>query len=71
MFNSIQFNSVRRFSGLYSIQMRENTDQKNSECELSSRSENDDIAKTFDDIFTIVFSNLNIPHYQDLFIDSD
>ena len=51
--------------------MGENTDQKNFECELSSRSENDDIAKTFDDIFTIVFSNLNIPHYQDLFIDSD
>ena len=51
--------------------MLENTDQKNSECEISSRSENDDITKTFDDIFTIVFPNLIFPHYQDLFIDSD
>ena len=32
---------------------------------------NDDIAETFNDFFTSVVSNLNIPHYQDPFIDSD
>ena len=32
---------------------------------------NDDIAETFNDFFTNVVSNLNIPHYQDPFTDSD
>ena len=32
---------------------------------------NDDIAETFNDFFTSVVSNLNIPHYQDPFTDSD
>ena len=32
---------------------------------------NNDIAETFNHIFTSVVSNLNIPHYQDPFIDSD
>ena len=32
---------------------------------------NDDIAETFNDFFTSVVSNLNIPRYQDPFTDSD
>ena len=32
---------------------------------------NDDIADTFNDIFTSVVSKLNIPRYQDRFIDSN
>ena len=32
---------------------------------------NDDIAETFNDFFTSVVSNLNIPRYQDSFTDSD
>ena len=32
---------------------------------------NDDIAETFNDFFTSVVSNLNIPRYQDPFADSE
>ena len=32
---------------------------------------NNDIAETFNYVFTSVVSNLNIPHYQDPFINSD
>ena len=32
---------------------------------------NDDIVETFNDFFTSVVSNLNIPRYQDPFTDSD
>ena len=32
---------------------------------------NDDIWETFNDFFTIIVSNLNIPRYQDPLIDSD